>query len=325
MLNYNAIKYFKMAVNATSYVETNMDIACKCVICGDSAKKVNSKRLHLYTKGNIDTEFVSCFNSGCACVNKNMYSFLRDFFPHLLAAYKKETFSNKIINLKQNQSLGDIVSTNNIIKPKEPKPILYDLSNFFIPLTQKYIDYLNNRGITPENWFIGKENIKIGNITYNIKDYLIIPLVCDGKHYGFYSRSIEKKDFITFISTTGFKVWNWFNINKKEPVYIFEAIFDGISTGYTNIVASLGAKIPQDRLNLLKDPIFCLDNDKSGKLSSEYYANQGYKVFVMPNVFQNIKDFNELKLKYPNIDIKKLITENTFKGISALTRLKMQM
>jgi len=323
MLDHKSIKYFKQAVNATSYKETQLDVACKCPICGDSNKKANSKRLHLYKKG--DLELINCFNSGCACENKTIYSFLRDFYPHLLPAYKKETFGDKINNLKQNQSLGDMVSMDAVLKPKtEPKPDLYDLSMFFNPLTQPYIDYLENRGITPGKWFIGKENIKIGEIVYNIKDYLIIPLVCDGKHYGFYSRSIDKKDFITFVSTVGFKVWNWFNVNKKEPVYIFEAIFDGISTGYTNIIANLGAKIPQDRLDQLREPIFCLDNDKTGIEMSIGYANQGHKVFVMPNVFLE-KDFNELKLNHPTLDIKKLIAENTFTGISATTRLKAKL
>lgn len=329
MLNHKSIKYFKTAVNATSYKETNLDIACRCPICGDSTKKKSSKRLHLYKKG--DLELVNCFNAGCPCENKTMYTFLRDFYPHLLPAYRKETFGDKIENLKQNQTLGDLVQFN--IKdslPKndtEPKPELYNLSAFFEPLTQEYINYLQNRGITPHfdgTWYKGKENIKIGDITYNIKDYLVIPLVCNNLCYGFYSRSIKEKDFITFVSTPGFKVWNWFNINKKEPVYIFEAIFDGISTGNTNIIANLGAKLPKERLEQLKQPVFCLDNDKTGIEMSIKYAEEGHKVFVMPSTFTE-KDFNELKLNHPKLNIKKMIDENTFKGISATTRLKAKL
>jgi hypothetical protein len=327
MLNHKSIKYFKQAVNATSYKETNLDVACRCPICGDSTKKSNSKRLHLYKKG--DLELVNCFNAGCACENKTIYSFLRDFYPHLLPAYKKETFGDKIDNLKQHQTLGDLVQhgISDTVKVEEPKPTLFDLSMFFDPLTSEYLDYLTGRGISPHfnnTWYKGKENIKIGEITYNIKDYLIIPLICDGLCYGFYSRSIKEKDFITFVSTPGFKVWNWFNIDKKKPVYIFEAIFDGISTGNQNIIANLGAKLPKERLDQLKDPIFCLDNDKTGIEMGIKYAEQGYKVFVMPSVF-NEKDFNELKLNQPTLDIKKMIDDNTYKGISAITRLKAKL
>ena len=329
MLDHKSIKYFKMAVNAKDYKETNLDIACRCPICGDSKKKLNSKRLHLYNKGNTDTDFVSCFNAGCPCENKTMYTFLRDFYPHLLPAYKKETFGDKIENLKQHQSLGDLVSIGAITKKdEEPKPLLYDLSMYFEPLTEEYLTYLKGRKIGANfntTWYKGKENIKIGEITYNIKNYLIIPLICDDLCYGFYSRSIKEKDFITFISTPGFKVWNWFYIDKNKPTYIFEAIFDAISTGKKNIVANLGAKLPEERLKQLREPVFCLDNDKTGRTSSIHYAEQGYKVFVMPIVFNNIKDFNELALKYPNLDISKMIDENTYKGISAITRLKSQM
>jgi hypothetical protein len=259
-----------------------------------------------------------------------MYSFLRDFYPHLLPAYKKETFGDKIENLRQNQTLGDLVQfgvADSLIKTDEPKPVLFDLKQFFEPLTEEYLNYLKNRGIKPHfnnTWYKGKENIKIGEITYNIKDYLIIPLVCDNLFYGFYSRSIREKDFITFVSTPGFKVWNWFNIDKKKPVYIFEAIFDGISTGKTNIIANLGAKLPQERLDQIKEPVFCLDNDKTGIEMSIKYAEQGYKVFVMPSVFTE-KDFNELKLNQPSLNISKMIDENTFKGISAITRLKAKL
>lgn len=326
MLNHKSIKYFKMAVNASSYKETNLDVACKCPLCGDSTKKNNSKRLHLYKKG--DLELINCFNAGCSCENKTIYSFLRDFYPHLLPAYKKETFGDKIENLRQHQTLGDLVLHGaKSIKTVEPKPSLFNLEAFFEPLTDNYVNYLHNRGIIPHfnnTWYKGKENIKIGDITYNIKDYLIIPLLCDGLCYGFYSRSIEKKDFITFVSTVGFKVWNWFEINKKMPVYIFEAIFDGMSTGKKNIIANLGAKLPEDRLKQLKDPIFCLDNDKTGIEMGIKYAEQGYKVFVMPNVFPE-KDFNELKLNRPELDIGKMIDENTYKGISAITRLKAKL
>jgi len=322
MLDHKSIKYFKMAVNASDYKETAGDIACRCPICGDSKKKKNSKRLHLYNKGNTDTDFVSCFNAGCACENKTMYTFLRDFYPQLLPAYKKETFGDKIDNLKQNVTLGDLVQHDKLtIKPKENKPdSLYDLNVYFEPLTDEYINYLKSN----HTWYKGKENIIIGEITYNIKDYLVIPLICDNLCYGFYSRSIKEKTFITFVSTLGFKVWNWFDIDKSKPTYIFEAIFDGISSGKKNIIANLGAKLPEERLKELKDAIFCLDNDKTGIETSIKYAEQGYKVFVMPSVFQE-KDFNELKLNHPNLDISKMIDENVFKGISAITRLKTKI
>jgi len=321
MLNHISIKYFKLAVNASSYKTSNLDIACKCPICGDSKKKSNSKRLHLYKKG--DLELVNCFNAGCSVQNKTVYSFLRDFYPDLLSQYKKETFGNKIEYLKQEQTLGSMIDKT-IVKEKQSGPVVYDLKEFFEPLTDPYKEYLAKRGITPNiggMWYKGKTNIKIGEITYAIKDYLVVPLYYMDKCYGFYSRDINAKTFITFISTPGYKVWNWYGINKEKSVYIFEAIFDAISSGLHNIVANLGAKIPNERLKELKEPVFVLDNDKTGIEMSIEYAKAGHKVYVQPAQYKE-KDFNELMLNRPDLDLSELIKNNTFTGISAVTRLK---
>lgn len=367
MLDFRSVKYFKLATNASEYKESDNVVACRCPICGDSKTRKNAKRLNLYTKDGVDTDFVSCFNAGCPCENKTIYSFLRDFYPDLLPRYKKEVFHQKIDTLKQasqletkkiktfdfeNSEIADKIESSNSNNSKNTEnefdfmnteiadkkdtsnnssivvnkePLLYDLKPFFKPLTPEAIEYLKNRLITPrDDWFIAKTDINIGDTLYKIKDFLIIPLYKDNLMYGFYSRSLHKKTFITFISTTGYKVWNWFNIDKNKEVFITEAIFDGISTGLQNIIANLGAKLPQDRLDELKQPVFCLDNDKTGIENSIKYSEQGYKVFIMPNKYHE-KDFNELKLKHPDLNISELVKNNIYKGISAITRLKLKL
>jgi len=374
MLSHVSIKYFKQAVQAQEYRETNLDIACKCPICGDSKTKRNSKRLHLYKKG--DLELVNCFNAGCGCENKTVYSFLRDFYPGMLQQYKRETFQSTIVAIKESKndgSLGDLVDMSlvnsttlkvpSLLKTEESQesegnqqpvqsdvladfnfgemaalethapfststvPLRYDLVPYFRELDNNAIKYLTGRGITPHfggKWFIGNQDLRIGETLYNIKDFLVIPLYIDNLMYGFYTRSFKDKKFITFISTLGYKVWNWYNINLNEPVYIFEAIFDGMSTGFDNIIANLGAKLPEERLTEIKEPIFCLDNDTTGIEMSIAYANRGYKVFIMPREYME-KDFNELKLNNPDLDIQELIKGNIFSSMSAVTRLKMKL
>jgi len=362
MLDPRSVKYFKLATNASEYKESDNVVACRCPICGDSKTKKNVKRLNLYTKDGVDTDFVSCFNAGCPCEGKTIYTFLRDFYPELLPQYKREAFKQKMSSLKSiklsstdTKSDFDFVNSeiakpetsnmntksdfdfvnSEIAKPETSEnlkisenlkvPLLYDLSPFFSPLTSEYIDYLQHRKLSPrDDWVVANTDISINNTTYKIKDFLVIPLYKDNLMYGFYSRSIKEKRFITFISTTGYKVWNWFSIDKTKTTYIFEAIFDGISTGLDNIIANLGAKLPDDRLNELSDPVFCLDNDKTGIQTSIKYAELGYKVFIMPNMYRE-KDFNELKLNHPELDISHLVNSNIYKGISAITRLKLKL
>lgn len=328
-LSFVNIRFFKQATNAGQYKESPLDVACKCPICGDS-KNRNQKRLHLYTKG--DLELVNCFNAGCPCENKTMYSFLRDFYPDLLQQYRKETFTNRIEHLKSEQSIGEMVTLINEKSCNDPKPQVeannepycMNLEPFMDELTVEAKEYLKTRQLNPEVAYIANTDIKIGETVYPVKDFLIIPLLKDDLWYGFYSRSLKEKTFYTYVSTTGYKVWNWYNIKKDRPVIITEGIFDALSIGHDNVISNLGAKIPNERLKELKDPIFVLDNDSTGIKQSIKYAEMGYKVYIQPQEHTE-KDMNELKLNKPWLDIQKLVKENTFAGISAIVRLKSKL
>jgi len=380
MLDRLSIKYFKLSVGTENIgKETNNDLAARCPICGDSKKNKHTKRLHLYNKGSSDTDFVNCFNGDCACQNKPMGAFLKQFFPHLLDRYKKEKFTETMLklgdessddvfsqfnsesntgsNTKNNapvdssdsltlsNSLGfdDWCDTDNseIAKSSnlpnlpdlnEPDIVTQDLSSFFTPIenSPEALQYLNNRGIKYNGdfgkWYFGHQDLKIGDILYKITNAIIIPLYFKNEMYGFYSRNIHEKTFYTYMhdSNIGFKVAFWFNIDKSKPVYLFEAIFDGISSGKTNIAAFLGAKIPNERIAELREPVFVLDNDKTGILNMIEYAKQGHKVFIQPDKY-NEKDINSLKLNHPDLNISKLIDDNLFSGISAIIRLKNKL
>jgi hypothetical protein len=322
-LSNTDIRYFKLAVGENIGKETDVDISARCPVCGDSSKK-SKKRLHLYNKGTVTN--VNCFNGDCPVVNKTMYSFLRDFFPDLLNQYKTETFGNKIDNLKNNSTrLKDIIKTEDNLK-------IYtqDLSPYMLHLkdSDEGIMYLKNRGISYRplssgKWYYGTQDLKIGDIVYKITNNIIIPLYYKNEMYGFYSRGIKDKTFITYMDdrNIGYKIWNWFNVNLNEPVYIFEGIFDAISSNKSNVIALLGAKLPEDRLKEMKEPVFCLDNDKTGILNMIEYSKK-YKVFVQPKHLKE-KDSNELMLNGHNVG--DIIDNNIYQGISAITRLKQKL
>jgi len=317
MLSRIDIKYFKEIVGQNRIgKESDNDISARCPFCSDAKKSNPPYRLHLYQKGDVTN--VNCFNAGCRAENKSVYAFIRDLAPEKLANYKREKFQTSVSSLKSLSTKPNIPKIH-----KRPEPNYIDLIQYFEPLRQEQIDYLNSRKIPIKNFYNGKYNLKIGDITYNIKDYLIIPLFNGEKIYGFYSRSITDKKFITYNSTIGFKVWNWFNVDITKPVYIFEAIFDALSSGLPNVIANLGASLPDDRLKELKDPVFCLDNDKTGITNSIKYAKEGYKIYIQPNIYKE-KDMNELKLNQ-NIDISEMIKNNIYSGVSAITRLKLKL
>jgi len=329
MLNRIDVKYFKLAVGMDRIgKETDVDIAARCPICGDSRTHKNKKRLHLYTKGTVTN--VNCFNGDCACHNKTVYSFLKDFYPALLGQYKRENFGNTMEKLAKGEA-EDVFSSFKKQEPvKEKEVLVHDLTPYLKPIddSPEALQYLEGRGLPYKEhrfgkWYYGYQDLKIGETLYRITNSIVIPLYYNNEMYGFYSRNIYDKQFYTYMheANIGYKIWNWFNINKDEPVFIYEGIFDAIAGGLPNSIALMGAKIPDERLKELKHPVFVLDNDKTGMMNSITYANMGCQVFVQPNGYA--KDMNENLQN--GVDTTKLILDNLYSGIGAVVRIKAKL
>lgn len=77
----------------------DLDIACRCPVCGDSRTRKNLKRLHLYQKGEVIN--VNCFNGDCAVKNMTPYRFFQTFNPRIFEQFK---------NYSRKKYLAQIVS-----------------------------------------------------------------------------------------------------------------------------------------------------------------------------------------------------------------------
>ena len=329
MLERIDVKFFKLAVGDSITKETNSDITARCPVCGDSKNKRKS-RLHLYTKNSITN--VNCFNGDCPVHNKTVYGFINEFFPNLLSNYKKENFKTTMKNLTSDFDVFSNISKKS--KPHESEQqkevIVQDLSMFLTDIEQapQALKYIESRGLQYTEqfgkWYYGHQDLKIDDTLYPITNSIVIPLYYKNEMYGFYSRSISSKSFYTYMNSanTGYKIWNWFNVNKNEPVYIFEGIFDAISSGLSNCIALLGAKLPDERLKELQHPVFVLDNDKTGLVNSLNYAKRGHDVYIQPIEYTE-KDMNELSTTQNNVS--DIIKNNIFCGISAEIRIKTKL
>ena len=316
------IRFFKMAVGGDRIrQETPTDITARCPICGDSKYSKSKARLHLYEKNGL--VLVNCFNE-CSVNNITMERFLKDFYPALLPSYKDEKGSNALASLKNfmktdiSKTMSDGLSDFNFDdfynkETKETKeneetellgigknpPILFDLTNNFKRDDAKITKYCKERGIVYNSdwkWLVGNDIIIDGK-NFRINDYIVIPLYCGSKMYGFYSRSMKEHRFQAYMpdKNTGFKVWNLYNIDITKPIYVFEGIFDALSvyqSGITNVIACLGATPPKDLLQGV-DLVFCLDNDRTGYLNSIKYLKQGYKALIYPDSIK-YKDTNDM-------------------------------
>lgn len=296
-------KYFKMCCPDIGK-DTDLDISAKCVVCGDS-KTGRKHRLHLYEKGG--QTYVKCFN--CE-LSTNMFGFLKTYFPQYLNQYKQENFYLNINNFREiktenadininfdwnNVSNSDIAEVENVTNSNT---LEYLDSSIFQDLTQSAKDYIKSRGINYTEKF-GKFYTFDGILSVKGKDFdlrhkLIIPFYNEDKIIGFYSRSIHNKIFLTCNLNEGYKIWNYFNIDKNKEVYIFEGIFDALSFyqmfNIDNVIALCSKDIPQERLKELKKPIFCLDSDRTGINTMLKYA-LNYKVQIPDTRFKDMNEF----------------------------------
>ena len=250
-----------------------------------------------------------------------MYTFLRDFYPQLFASYKKERFK-KLLDPDHKGLEETVIDLGVKAEAEAPKESLKPL---FAPLSDQCRAYVEGRGVGTKGIYTAAGNATLGGKWYPIKGYVIIPMIKGNEIYGFYTRSPMEKRFFTYIKPeyVGFKAWNLFGVDHEKPVFIFEGIFDAMSAqkaGLKNSVALLGAKPSQEILAMLKHPVFCLDNDRTGILNALEYCKK-YQVVVWP--FEEPKDANEMLQK--NIDLCNIITSNLKTGIRATVALRAKL
>lgn len=83
----------------------DLDIACRCPVCGDSRTRKNLKRLHLYQKGDVIN--VNCFNGDCSVKNMTPYRFFQDYnsrvFEQFKNFYKRKFFDQVQVEKAQRE------------------------------------------------------------------------------------------------------------------------------------------------------------------------------------------------------------------------------
>lgn len=95
----------------------DLDIACRCPVCGDSRTRKNLKRLHLYQKGDVIN--VNCFNGDCSVKNMTPYRFFQDYnsrvFEQFKNFYKRKFFDQ----VQVERAAKDLKSSDHFNKVKE--------------------------------------------------------------------------------------------------------------------------------------------------------------------------------------------------------------
>ena len=332
-LNQLTIKYTKLVLNGSSIKkDTTEQITANCPICGD--------RKHRFSVSAVkdDIGVAGCFNAGCSLENGLPFpAFLKMINESMYQQYRKEKF-NSDLGITTKDKPGNLNHLLNIAKkePKKEEPILGNikLPEIFgclkkITDVPEAVKYIENRSITEElyqHWYFSEEKfIKVLDKTYFVENYIFIPIIQRNKLKGFYTRSIKEKRFSTILFPSADKYWSSEPDVEGEDFYIFEGIFDALSSGLEKVISMLGADLTDEILEDLNDPVFVFDNDKTGRKKSLSCVEKGYKVFVWPNEWESFKDMNEIKcLGVSEEEIKNTILNNIQGGFEAKIKLNLR-
>lgn len=95
----------------------DLDIACRCPVCGDSRTRKNLKRLHLYQKGDVIN--VNCFNGDCSVKNMTPYRFFQDYNARVFEQFKNFYKRRFFDQVQVERAAKDLKSSDQFNKVKE--------------------------------------------------------------------------------------------------------------------------------------------------------------------------------------------------------------
>lgn len=311
---YDELKYiYQMSLR--NFIQTQDGFRCSCPRCNEG-NSPNKRRCNILTQ-KYQWIQISCFNCG---MSTNLRTFTQEFFPLLFQDYLREEKEEFIKNLKE----GTLQQKEKKIETSlEHLDIKYKFrfnTDYFKPAKnfKKAIDFCKKRKIIDridELWYnVNKKSVHNGMIIFPF-------CLDDDRFYGFMGRHTEQKTFNVFSKNDSFKSYNVFQVDQKRPIIVTESIID--SMNIENSIAMVGADLTTGVKQFFEgsELIIAPDNDKTGLRKSVKYCEDKYKVFVWPDEIKT-KDFNDLSVSgWSNEKVKKLILDNSYKGMELKTRL----
>jgi len=318
--------------------------ACRCPICGDSAKNKTKTRGYFYEKKN--DFFYKCHNCG---VGMNLYNFLKEVSPSLCKEYSLERYRNG----ENGRSNYKKPEEEDLFKFKDSKPkfkkkdkILESLDSLnTLPEDHPAVQFANIRIIPKQHWKYLYYTADYGTfmkeldpdcLAVGAEPRLVIPFFnSHGTVVGAQGRALNIKDennarnTIKYITVKGDKSIDrlWYGMWRTDPkkrVYVVEGPID--SMFLQNCVAIVGAGALKEIPFRFEDSemTWIMDNEPRNRQVCAYIEKLielGRDVCIWPDSIDE-KDINDLAYNMSTRKIQKMIDENTFSGLTATLRFR---
>lgn len=301
----------------------------RCPICGDSSTREHIRRGFLMKKE--DGILYTCHNE---CGNMSFYKFLEHQDENLAKQYYSETVKTRFKNRNEKEKKDVFKSTSKMktkkFDGKKVSVTIKDERRTFklksIKLSREAKTFIKSRGLSV------KEAEDLGFLYNEDLNAIVFPLYTSEQKdeiYGVQFRLIEKKHFLNFVFDESFKYWGEYliaNAPYGSDVYVFESIFDAISSGLENVIAMLGADLSEEATERLKNYnlTFCFDNDEAGREKTLKYSNLGHDCLVhSPKI--KVKDLNDMLIRgVPKEKISKYVLKHIKSPKMSILKTKLK-
>lgn len=329
MLNFIDEKYFKLIHPDALAKGSGLNV--RCPICGDSKKSEKKARLWLYSKNDITA--IKCFNCD---YHSSLKRYIKDYHPQYLLDYIRETNIYKAPVSVSNEPtqaenvLQSIFKKVDERKQQEQKEVEHKYFLGMQALTQQHHEYLVSRCVPTS--FLSVFVSSLGFVetperTYNLENFIIYPIFNKTEVYpiSFYSRSVSQKQFYHYTKTGFNKYYELIRNPKNKDIWVFEGLFDALTSGVDNFVVLFGASFPFKPAIHQSNYIWCFDNDETGLEKLKQKAEQGERVCLIKD-FTRLKDINDIVIqnKYTTDEMRDLLYNHVYSGYVARMRVRMR-
>jgi len=325
---------------SVSAKSNKMGFVCRCPICGDSKKSERIRRLHVDYYSKYGDWIAKCYNGGCPITGSTNLISLYAQARSISYKQAKKYIDNEVFDVDRIKNR--LKKKNNIEKKELQEDIKFNVSNEWLSVNDEPQDRFQERYIKALKEFIKKRFIPneypcfIG-YTGRYKARIITPIFINKELKYYQGRSIVDGIEPKYLNPDVDKsliISNSDKFHRNKNIIITEGIIDSWMVEDYQGTSCLGAYFSDELIKNVyeytdKQVILCFDNplvDKAGFeeiskfVKESKYRNKVRYFFVGDDSF---KDLNDLRIKQPNLNIYRFVSDNSYPLYTIKAKLKL--